>query len=587
MESNLESRAKTSFSNDRLLRFTLLAALVLWCAIPMSPSTVDSDFWGHVKYGQDTLEHGIAETATYTFTAQGHRWINHEHLSEIIFATGTDLFGVESLLLFKCLLGCIILILMIHQALKRKVSLTVIALVCLIVSINLSFYWGLRPHMFSFFYFGLLIAWTDCCFQGWGNRWNLPWPGSNKQPHPLRYTNRLAGLWCCPVLLWVWANTHGGFVAGLAIYLVILGSRAVEYAFRGKELRVGVIAYLGTLMIVGSLATLLNPYGTELHRWLFEALRITRPEILEWHPPALFAASSLKLWGVLTLIAIGLIFSRLPRDFTQLLVLALVLSQAMQHQRHLPFVVLLFGFWLPPHLQSVCERLRITLREHAFPSRSPFSTRTQTAIGLLLILVCTSLAVQVGRRLQKVEVAREQFPVSALHYMANEGLTGKLVISGRWAQYAIAVLGARAPGDRGIEVAFDGRFRTCYPQEAVDRHFDFFAGNEAGQKRYRSPESPPADPTKILRWQKPDLVLLNRRQQHPVAVMRQVQAEWVLLYQDELAQLWGRASEFNETESTRFLPKSRRHISSDAQTGAVPWPAAPRLQRPFKLAQNQ
>ncbi|MDG2382564.1 MAG: hypothetical protein P8N76_12920 [Pirellulaceae bacterium] len=553
----------------------------------MSPSTVDSDFWGHVKYGQDTLKHGIAETATYTFTAQGHRWINHEHLSEIIFASGSNLLGVESLLLLKCLLGCIVLLLIVYRALKQQVNSVIIALVCLIVSINLSFYWGLRPHLFSFFYFALLIAWTDCCFQGWTNRWNLPWPAPTEQPNRLRYTNRLAGLWLCPFLLWIWANTHGGFLAGLAVYLVILGSRAIEYGFRGEELRVSVIAYLGSLMIVGGLATILNPYGTELHRWLFEALRVPRPEILEWHPPDLFTPAAVKLWVLLALITLGLIFSRLPRDFTQLLVLALVLSQGIQHQRHLPFVVLLFGFWLPPHLQSVGERLRMSLTGQSASPQNTFSTPTRTTICLLLMLICTFLAVQLGRRLQKVEVAREQFPVSAIQFMANEGLTGKLVVSGRWAQYTISVLGARKPSDSGIKVAFDGRFRTCYPQEAVDRHFDFFVGNGDFQKRYRSPQSPPADPTQILRWQEPDLVLLNRRQQHSVAVMQQVHSEWVLLYQDELAQLWGRASEFDEIQSTRFLPKSRRHISSDTQTGVVPWPAAPRLQLSFELAQNR
>ena len=50
--------------------------------------------------------------------------------------------------------------------------------------------------------------------------------------------------------------------------------------------------------------------------------------------------------------------------------------------------------------------------------------------------------------------------------MADQGLAGKLVVSGRWAQYALGVMGARKPGDSGVEVAFDGRFRTCYPQES-------------------------------------------------------------------------------------------------------------------------
>ena len=50
-----------------------LLAVVLWCAIPLSPNAVDSDFWGHVAYGRDTLQHGLDRTATYSYTARGFR----------------------------------------------------------------------------------------------------------------------------------------------------------------------------------------------------------------------------------------------------------------------------------------------------------------------------------------------------------------------------------------------------------------------------------------------------------------------------------------------------------------------------------
>ena len=63
-----------------------------------------------------------------------------------------------------------------------------------------------------------------------------------------------------------------------------------------------------------------------------------------------------------------------------------------------------------------------------------------------------------------------------MQYVADQELTGKLVVTFRWAQYAIAAFNPRSHGDDGLLVAFDGRFRTCYPQEIVDMYFDFATG---------------------------------------------------------------------------------------------------------------
>ena len=47
----------------------------------------------------------------------------------------------------------------------------------------------------------------------------------------------------------------------------------------------------------------------------------------------------------------------------------------------------------------------------------------------------------------------------------------------KWAQYAIAAFGVNSDERPHLKVAFDGRFRTCYPQELVDMYFDFAIGD--------------------------------------------------------------------------------------------------------------
>ena len=64
-----------------------LLAIVLTATYTMSINVADPDLWGHVQYGNDVLADGyIHETTTYSYTAVGFRWINHENLAELTFA---------------------------------------------------------------------------------------------------------------------------------------------------------------------------------------------------------------------------------------------------------------------------------------------------------------------------------------------------------------------------------------------------------------------------------------------------------------------------------------------------------------------
>ena len=68
-----------------------LLIVVVASALAMSPNVADPDLWGHVQFGRDVLTDGeIAKTTSYSFTAEGYRWINHENISEIVMALVAD-----------------------------------------------------------------------------------------------------------------------------------------------------------------------------------------------------------------------------------------------------------------------------------------------------------------------------------------------------------------------------------------------------------------------------------------------------------------------------------------------------------------
>ncbi|MEO1495913.1 MAG: hypothetical protein AAFV43_02060 [Planctomycetota bacterium] len=550
------------------LRSLLVALLVVACATPLSLNLVDPDLWGHVRYAQDWLAEGeLPRTATHTYTAVGHPWVNHENLAELLLAGGFATIGATGVLIAKCLLGMAILGMMWLAARRQGVRPIAAWALFLLVAHNLHAFFPLRPQLLSFLWCAVMLLALERAFAGWGNRradFINTRRKADEDPIDWRW---LAAL---PVLMAVWANSHGGFVAGLAIGLALLGGRALELVVRRRP---DAWRHAGGLALVGlamGAATLATPYGYELHGWMLGSLGVARPEITEWGPPL---PGNPVFWPFvgLVIVAIGsLVFTDRKRDVTKVVILALVAWQAATHLRHIAFFALLCGFWLPTYVQSIASRLR--RQAAAGLPVAGMSTRMR-AIGVTGLALAIGLqTLVVGRRLAELPVARSQYPVDAIQWLADQNPSGRLLVNFNWAQYAIAAL---APD---VRVAFDGRFRTCYPQAVIDRHFDFLLADT--WPRSRDVASGPIAPAATLAVDTPDYVLIERGYETPVRVMREAASgespTWSLVYQDALAQVWGRAAVVDDPESSRYIAEDWRLVSDHASNTCVPWPALPR-----------
>ena len=577
----------------------VLLAVLLACAVALSLNVADPDLWGHVQYGRDALAHGLPVTTTYSYVAANQRWINHEILAEYALAIGADWLGGPALLFIKCLLGVVIVGTILWRAMRQGSGLVAACGFTLLVAITLGNHWSLRPQLASYVCFALLLALLSYCFEGWEGRWQLPldwlarWRGTTTVPlPPLEYSlPRLKLLWLGPLLFMIWTNSHGGFLAGLCVYLAYLTLRGAEaYARKGRAAD-GLLLRFGLMGAAAIAATFLNPYGPLFHLWILGDVSVPRPEILEWRAPELFNTQFLPFWLLLVAALGSLAFSGRPRDLTQVVVLGLILWQALEHHRHIAFFALACGWWLPLHFDSLLERLGVGKRfktdeELRFGWAPPentalfaaFSARMQQGVALgLVVAICVSTG-QLAHRLTTLKVDRNEYPLGAAHYIADRGLTGKMVCTFNWAQYILAAFGPHQPGQPGILVQVDGRCRTGYSQEQLDMHFDFILGEPDPSLRYRDPRSGPFDPARVLEYERPDLVLISRHQQPSVAVMERQEGRWVLLYQDDLSQLWGRASRYNDPNSAYYLAPAHpfRDIGDNPQRGVVRWPALPK-----------
>jgi len=392
----------------------------------------------------------------------------------------------------------------------------------------------------------------------------------------------LATLWLVAPLLAVWANSHGGFVAGYAVLVTFLVCRSIESFLRHGQRSWRTAFHYLAIVVVAGLATVINPAGLELHAWLWQSLGTPRPEIVEWRPPELTSIAWTPWWLMVAVSVVAVAVTRKSRDPAQMVLLSLVLWQSIEHRRHIPFFAILFALWLVPHVDDLIRRLRGT--GELVPAGSDATSRA----GKMFLATTAAITLFAGttlfQQLSKMPVLRGKYPVSAFQFIADQGLHGKLVVRFMWAQYAIDAFGSTRDTDNDIKVAFDGRFRTCYPQSVVDMYFDFAIGPRTDQARFRSLASGPIDDDRILEYGSPDLVLLDRNQAHPVEVLARQACDWALLYQDELTQLYGRRSKYDDPASPDYLAVSRRSITETKQTGYVQWPALPIRQTPKRLA---
>lgn len=536
---------------SRWIQRGFLLAILLACGIALANNEPDPDLWGHVRYAQDALASGkLHRTATHTFTAEGYRWINHENLAELALAQGYELLGARGLVIAKATFGFIVLGLMIFASLKRGASLPVAGCYLLLTALTLSAFWAMRPQLASFLLLTAVVVLLNAAFAEWQSVQRI----------------RFGFLWLLPPLFTVWTNSHGAFVAGVCLVSGYLGIRGIELIVRrdggnGRK-------YYWHLVGIGSacwLFTLFNPYGMKLHLWLAESLGNPRPEITEWAAPRFSDEFFMPFVALSLLSLVALIGTRKKRDPAQLALLVLCFWQATCHVRHIALFAILAGFWVPVHLDSTLARFR---RTNSSEPAKPMDLTGFRVMGVALLFVFVLLFTKLSSRLSDFPVKKSKYPVAALQYIADHDLNGRLVVSFDWAQYALAAL---APDTK---VQFDGRFRTCYPQEVIDMHFDFLIG-DSKENRCRAASSGPFDATRILQHGEPNLILVDRRFRHSVNVMEQQQQDFVLLYQDSTAQVWGRTSVYDDPAGPNYLTPLQRKVTDEIQVGSVTWPAFP------------
>lgn len=433
--------------SERLPTLVFGALLAAVPAIILANTVADPDLWGHIRFGQDVIRTGgLTSWDPYSFTSD-RAWVNHEWLAEVVMAVAYGWAGTVGLLALSCACGVASVLaagaLLARERVGRPARLVLMVVAFFGLSSQLR---TVRPQMFSALLFALLLLLLVRSTRG-----------------PVRLL-----LFVLPIFA-LWANLHGGWVAGLGV-LGLWAAAAVIH--RAIALRWAVAA--GALALLGSLIT---PYGTGLWTFLWETVGLGRNDIEDWQP-LWRSPSHLLPWLLTCATTVLALYYGLRRkgSWTTLLSAMPVLAIGFLAVK----VYRLEGFFALSAVMLLAP-MYAGLGPEEWPlSRQP--TRGETAA--VAVMICAVLAAAGWAALRTTACLplmtneRSTPEPEAIRFIQANGLHGRLLTWFDYGEYAIWHVSPE------LRVSYDGRRETVYSDTVQKAHLRFyFSSTDASYAR--------------------------------------------------------------------------------------------------------
>jgi hypothetical protein len=244
------------------------------CAACFMPA--QSDTWWHLRAGEEIWRsRTVALRDTFSHTAYGAYWPDHEWLTQVLFYGLYQAGGLK--LLTAVMAGAATVTWIIVGRLTPGGSWLRILLLCLALTSS-SIAWSIRPQVLT------LLCLALAAF--------------------LLHRRRLRWL---PLLFLVWANLHGAVLLGL----VVLAAATVGTALTDRR---EAASLLGTLLLCCA-ATSVTPLGLSFWTEMGLSLgRIDQYQIQEWRRPQLSDPAFLPFWPLALGLVVLVVLQRPWRD---------------------------------------------------------------------------------------------------------------------------------------------------------------------------------------------------------------------------------------------------------------------------------
>jgi hypothetical protein len=243
----------------------------------------DADVGWHIRTGDYILSHHtVPHVDLYSFSKPGAPWYAWEWLSDVLYSGLHRIAGLKGIVLLAAVLIALYALTLVRRMVARDVHLFVAMAVALLGVGGSSMHFLARPHLLTLLFLSISV-----------------WAIEEDRQRPS------ARIWWLVPLTVVWTNMHGGFLALIVVLALTTVGAAIEAWFSFNGTIRDAVRY-AKLTAACSAATLVNPYGWNLHRHVAEYLRSDwiRNVIQEFQSPSFRSENMLQFEALLL---IGLI----------------------------------------------------------------------------------------------------------------------------------------------------------------------------------------------------------------------------------------------------------------------------------------
>jgi hypothetical protein len=494
--------------------------ILLFWAILVGPLSnrplADPDIGWHIRSGELMLAtHSIPRTDPFSSTMHGQPWFAWEWLYDLLLGILHHGCGLNGVVWLCALVVASVFALLLHWLLKYGTGLPMALVLMLLAEAASTIHLFARPHIVSWLFSLLWFLALE--------RWQQP-----AAPRWLR--------WLFPVSMVLWVNLHGGWIFGLTLLAAyaltgLLESLRTADAFARVFLSKRAHA-MGFALVGSALATLINPYGWQMHVHVYHYLsnRFLMNRIEEFQSPNFHGWGQRCFGTILLLVLVGFASNRRALRLRHLLVVLLAVSAGLYSSRNLPvssmLLVLIAGPILWESFVALAEKPGCWRWVRRWLGRiSSFSVRNGAqelqlvghAWAVVVVVAALTICLQ-GGWLGSRQVIHAQFdpaklPVAAVSSLQPSRSKEPILSTDAWGGYLIYRLSPER------EVVVDDR-HDLYGSQRI-REYLILMQAEPGWEKV------------LERWQ--IRIALLPRQSTLANLLRELPQQWQAIYEDHVA----------------------------------------------------
>ena len=398
--------------------------------------SVDTDTWWHLRAGQWIVEHrAVPQVDPFSYTRLGDAWQYPGWIVEVPMYWIYEISGPGGLNLWTAFMVTLAFA-FVWKTLSGGVFLR--AFVIIFAAVVSGVYWAARPYLVTFV-LAAVFLWILEDF-----RWEKG-VGANFR------------LWLLPILMVLWANSHGGFAVGFLIWGVYcavefvdwLSPRIIQFFKKGNA-QIGSapggqrfvhLFLVGILMII---AVSLNPSGPIMLLYPFKTVGISalKEYIQEWQSPD-FHSLSVQPFAWLLLLTFGVVgASRRRIALTDFLLFSGFAYMALMAGRNIALFALVAPIVMTRHadplLAAVGRSMGIKTNLAA-----PVRRGQKILNGILLVILFIAVLMKVSLVFPESannKIFQDTLPVEAVNFIKMNNFQGRLFSSYNWGGYLLWAL---------------------------------------------------------------------------------------------------------------------------------------------------